>query len=188
MKFKNKYYGLRHGESTGNVEKVIASLPENAKDTCGLTKLGKKQALETGNNNKSILKNAIFYSSDFLRAKETAKIVADLYDTNVCLAKELRERIFGDLELKPNYNYNKVWLEDALQKVESSYKAENVFNVLNRVLSLVYKIEQEHKNKNIILTSHGDTLQITKCYFSKINPYFHRSIKGIDNAELVSFY
>ena len=63
--------------------------------------------------NKVLDAEIIIYSSEFLRAKETAKIIADslgIKKINYC--EELRERYFGDFEKTDNSNYHKVWKED----------------------------------------------------------------------------
>lgn len=40
------------------------------------------------------------------------------------------------------------------------------------------------KDKDILLISHGDTLQILQCGFKKVSPYKHRGLVHIEIAEI----
>ena len=74
---KNKYYGLRHGESEANLAGVISSDPYIGATKHGLTSNGILQARNAakcviekiGRDN---LQNTVFLSSNFKRARETA--------------------------------------------------------------------------------------------------------------------
>ena len=74
---KNKYYGLRHGESEANLAGVISSDPYAGATKHGLTSNGILQARNAakcviekiGRDN---LQNTVFLSSNFKRARETA--------------------------------------------------------------------------------------------------------------------
>jgi broad specificity phosphatase PhoE len=108
---RNRFFALRHGQSLANVAGLIASNPDIACKNYGLSDVGKKQAEEAGKTLIDAYLNAqqiqptttsteteisedsssqspagiVIVSSDLLRAKETAQIVADtikLYNDN----------------------------------------------------------------------------------------------------------
>ena len=62
-----------------------------------LTEMGKQQADRIGINLKNELagKDVIMYSSDLMRAKQTAEIIAKYLDVTPILKTELRERNLG---------------------------------------------------------------------------------------------
>ena len=76
-KLKNRYFIIRHGESKANVAHILLSHPKDGMASFGLSPKGKKQVkISVLKNKKSKLldSDVIIYSSDFLRAKETAEI------------------------------------------------------------------------------------------------------------------
>jgi broad specificity phosphatase PhoE len=77
--FRNRYYGLRHGESEANVAGVISSDPAVGTTTHQLTKTGAVQArraasalIETLGRDNLSAERCVFVSSDFTRARQTA--------------------------------------------------------------------------------------------------------------------
>jgi len=182
----NSYYIMRHGQSRGNVEKKIVSSPENGIPGYGLTQKGRAQAAESIENVKGLGSDTVIYASDFLRAKETAGIVDQHLNTpdGVILSPLLRERFFGDWELTPDKNYSNVWEEDAQNLSSPANGVESVESVLNRVLSLISDIEKKYRSKNILLVSHGDTLQIFLTHINGWDPHRHREIDHLDVARI----
>jgi bisphosphoglycerate-dependent phosphoglycerate mutase len=75
---RNTYFGLRHGESEANMEGIISSNPVIGTTIHGLTKTGRVQARRAATAlieaiGRQNLKDCVFYSSDFTRARETAE-------------------------------------------------------------------------------------------------------------------
>lgn len=114
---KNNYYMLRHGQSWGNVEKVISSARSLAKsDKHGLTPLGYKQGKESAKNLLSHLQESqkgessssrkrrrlFFYSSPFARARQTAQACIDglLEEENEPLVEKMNLDIQTDIILE----------------------------------------------------------------------------------------
>lgn len=85
-------YIVRHGESEANAKGIL----QGQKDY-PLTPKGEEQALIISNELKGINFDAIF-SSDLLRAKRTAEIIAVERKLAVNTTKMLRERNYGRLE------------------------------------------------------------------------------------------
>lgn len=83
--FKNRYFGLRHGESTANLAGVISSDPVVGASIHGLTGTGQAQARRAavdlvsmiGRENLLTEGKVLFMTSPFLRARETAAEALD---------------------------------------------------------------------------------------------------------------
>lgn len=186
---KNTYYGLRHGESEANVTGIIAA-GEIALTDYGLTEQGEMQVAESVSAAKfagTLDIQTIILSSPLKRAYETAVVAAETLDIpieNIILEERLREREFGIFEGQSHAAYKDIiWPADLLQK-ESVHGVENTEDVKLRVLDLLEELEEQYAGKNILLVSHGDTLQILQTCFENISPSQHRSLPHLINAEI----
>lgn len=185
MKLKNTYYIMRHGESEANVKGLIASSPETGKTTFGLTDEGRSQVIENLNNLPIEDYINIVFSSDFLRAVETAEIAADILGTGeVMLHEALRERFFGEYDGKSDEFYDKIWKIDRECPSEYPRGIESPGSVKNRISEFIKNSESLYEGEGILLVSHGDTLQITGAFFRGIDPCRHREINHLDKAEI----
>jgi len=184
-KLNNKYFALRHGQSEANIQNLIVSAPISGINHFGLTELGKKQVENSIKNCKFLNENTIIYVSDFKRTKQTAKIVQKMLGCGkVHFTKKLRERYFGDWEKCSSVNCKKVWKIDKKNPGHKKYNVESVGEVQKRTLFLICELEKKHKNKKILLISHGDTLQILETCFLKKRGSEHRNIKHLNVAEI----
>ncbi len=184
----NRYFILRHGHSEANEKKIIVSNPENGIPQYGLTNKGKKdvnESISTAINSKILSENCVIYSSPFKRTKETAEIASELLGIKeVGYELRLRERFFGEFELKGDDNYNQVWEEDILDSAHNVFGVESVQEVIDRVTTFVSELEEKHKNQDIIMVLHGDIGQISECAFTKKDPRKHRELVPLVQAEL----
>ncbi len=197
-KLHNRYFIIRHGESEANIANIILSHPKHGTKGYGLTKKGESQVENAIKKNKTLDSETEIYSSDFMRAKETAKIVQEyIHAKKITLSKSLRERSFGNWEKTSNKNYEKVWTEDSKNPHHKIERVESASEVLNRVVKLILKLEKKFKNppermgnssiragRKILLVAHGDTLQILQTVFLKKSPSMHRKIKHLELAEI----
>ncbi|MDD2807295.1 MAG: phosphoglycerate mutase family protein [Patescibacteria group bacterium] len=184
-KINNRYFILRHGQSQANVAGIILSHPQNGLKGYGLTKGGKLQVEKSIRTNKVLDTHTEIYSSDFIRAKETAQIVRrHLGAKAITYTVRLRERNFGGWEKTSDKNYHHVWLEDAKNSHHQLKGVESVAQVVNRVTKLILKLENKFKNKKILLVAHGDTLQILQTAFLNACPSTHRQVKHLEVAEI----
>lgn len=196
---KNRYFALRHGQSTANVEGVISSDPAVGTVRHGLTVEGRLQARRAATQlidavGREHVDKLHFYASDFTRAYETAEEALaavinviqfeaslslpdriELTEPPPCLetvtrTERLRERCFGELDALPLHNYNKVWPRDLVSAEHEHYGVESVASVAARVRELILELEALHDGCTIVLTSHADTLQITQCYVAGADP------------------
>mmetsp|Transcript_4847 Transcript_4847/g.12334 ORF Transcript_4847/g.12334 Transcript_4847/m.12334 type:complete len:352 (+) Transcript_4847:28-1083(+) len=228
----HRYFALRHGQSLANVAGLIASDPEVACQKYGLSDLGKDQARSAGkdlverflemkrlasmdqdnNTTTNALEGVVLplgiaiISSDLLRAKETAQIVADtvmkcgengggsvpLYQKDVIIETRLRERYFGEWDLKSDDHYADVWKDDALNPLHEIKGVESVWSVVDRSTRCVVdwdtklsSLEDSQRGQWwVICVAHGDVLQIMQTGFSKTDPSKHRSLPHLETATL----
>lgn len=176
---------MRHGESKANVQGVIVSHPSSGLlPKFALTETGRWQ-VRTAAVQASLDANTIIYSSDFSRARETAKIVqVSLGAADVTYSELLRERYFGVWDNTSHENYAKIWQCDLQSATSHENNVEPVASVLARVTRLINEIEQIYQSKDILLVSHGDTLQILQAAFQEIDPRYHRSLPHLVTAEI----
>ncbi|MEO7904296.1 MAG: histidine phosphatase family protein [Candidatus Saccharimonadales bacterium] len=182
---RNHYYGMRHGESRANFAGIIVSAPENGvREGYGLTEKGIYQAC-TAATESTLNADTIIYSSDFSRARHTADVVSGMIGADaINLDIALRERFFGQHELKSSALYQQVWSADEQDPTHCNDRVESVQSVLGRVGCFIDQLESIHQNQTILLVSHGDTLQIAQAGFENVDQRNHRQLQHFDNGEI----
>jgi probable phosphoglycerate mutase len=206
----NRYHAMRHGQSKANVAGIIVSRIEtDRRGDWGLSDLGREQVLEAAQA-CGLPVGTVICSSDFSRARQTAEIVrARLGAPPVLVAAALRERCFGDLEGTATGNYARVWATDeagagdggdsghagggdsaagggdsAAGGGDAGGGVEPAAAVLDRATALVTDLERRYADRDILLVSHGDTLQILQAGFLRMNPAAHRRLPHLGIAEI----
>jgi broad specificity phosphatase PhoE len=181
----NEYFIMRHGQSEANIGRFICSSPADGLDSCGLTPEGVRQAREAALNFFPTIRRAVVYSSDFLRARQTAATVAECIRPNrVELTPLLRERFFGEFDRGDDRLYAEVWKADRGNPDNEAAGVESPAAVRKRALAAIRACEREFSGSTILLVSHGDILQILFATFLGLSPDRHREIIPITNAEI----
>ncbi|MDX6344222.1 MAG: hypothetical protein QOH87_4360 [Trebonia sp.] len=185
----NRYRVMRHGQSKANEAGVIVSKIENdRRGDYGLSDLGLRQARAAADA-CGLPAGTVICSSDFSRARQTAEIVrARLGAAEVIVTEALRERCFGDLEGSPVASYARVWGADEAGADETgaghAVGVEPAAAVLDRATALVADIERRYSGRDVLLVSHGDTLQILEAGFLRLDPSRHRGLPPLATAEI----
>jgi broad specificity phosphatase PhoE len=193
---------LRHGESLANVAGVISSSPTVATVQHGLSDEGRAQAGRAAAQFAALAREqpTAIISSDFLRARETAEIVAaqlhrsqrsaPLHLDKVVLDERLRERSFGEFDGRSVEHYARVWEEDAASGAHTLFGVESVGAVAQRTSDLINELEAtllptaNARPWLVLLVAHGDVLQILQTKALALEPRVHRSIAHLGTAEL----
>ncbi|MFA7385666.1 MAG: histidine phosphatase family protein [Candidatus Paceibacterota bacterium] len=187
-KLGNRYFIIRHGESEANVANILLSHPKEGIVSFGLSKKGEKQVRSSilkSKKNKLLDADVIIYSSDFLRARETAEIAKKLLSVKkINFNKNLRERYFGKFDKTSLTNIKEAWERDKKNPNHKHKGIESPNKVLKRTLILINRLEKKHKNKKILLVSHGDVLQILYTHFLKKPVSHHRQTPHLETAEI----
>jgi probable phosphoglycerate mutase len=84
-------------------------------------------------------------------------------------------------------NYVTVWAADRASPDHSERHAESASAVLARATAFIVALEQRYSGRDILLVSHGDTLQILQAGFLGMNPGQHKDLPPFEPAEIRRF-
>ncbi len=148
---------IQHTQSVHHTNGMVGSWTD-----WHLTELGHIQAERIARRLAPMLQGRdwTLYSSDLLRAQETATPLAERLNVTPILRSELRERNLG-----PAVGKSVQWLRENLEMQERTVDdrlfaaAESRRDAWNRLLPLFEEI-MNSEDENIILVSHGDLLSI----------------------------
>ena len=152
-----KIITIQHTQSIHHTNGMVGSWTD-----WDLSELGKEQAERIGKNLFSELgeEKYILYSSDLLRARHTAEIVAAHLNVELVIRDVLRERNLGSAVGK-----SVQWMLENRECRESTvddkmfHDAESRRDVWNRLRPFLNEI-LEGDEENIIIVSHGGTLSL----------------------------
>ena len=161
-------YLIRHGQSKANEKEVFAGFYN-----IELTQKGKDQAKLTANFLKEIKPDYI-YSSDLIRAYETATFTAGNYGMEIIADQQLREMDAGEwdgltlTEIKNKYEKEfYLWRDD----IGNAYchGGETTRQVQERLVKKVTEIAEKHKDKIIFIFSHATAIRTFSAYCKGLN-------------------
>ena len=154
-KSTNRYILVRHAEAKNNLESVNSCWPEKKKYS--LTTIGKDQACRLGRELKK-KKIDLIFSSDLLRTKETAEIIAHETNLRVVYDDRLRELDVGDFNDKSIEEYHRYFNYPHERFTRPAPNGESLDDLSARTFDFIKFIEKKYKNKTIVIVSHGDPL------------------------------
>ena len=158
---KNRYYLMRHAHSVANEQGIITSKPSACTVAYGLTQKGEAQARTAAEELKlSLSKTPVVICSDFLRAYQTAKIVAAEFEIEAKTDVRLRERDFGKLHGESDKYYPEIWKVTDKDSTAKPKGVESDEEVLHRLNTLIKDLDRQYTDRDIVLVSHGDPLNI----------------------------
>jgi isoleucyl-tRNA synthetase len=155
----NRYFFVRHGEAEHNVLDICSSDPESP---FHVTEKGKEHVRATVMKLKSERVDMII-RSPFLRAKETADIIAEGLGFDKEKIKEdsrVAEYNFGDFNLKSWDEYSAFRKGHEFDMNFSVPNGESLQQTKNRFGDFLYDLEEKYKDKNIIVVTHGVGFQV----------------------------
>lgn len=149
-KSKNKYIIMRHGECISNTKNI---LDMSGDELNHLTKKGEDRARENHLTLKG--KIDIIFCSPFLRAQETAKIVAG-GNVEIIVDERLRETNFGGWDGKVVHDFMP-WFNSLPGKYmdKRAEVGESHRDIRHRVAEFLFDIESRYNHKNILIITHG---------------------------------
>lgn len=151
-------YIVRHGETDWNREGIYQGQTDTP-----LNENGRQTARELGCI-LSRIKFTTIYSSDLLRARETAEIINSFLNVPIYYTQDLRELNFGDwtgisiweMEEKDPELFKK-WQEDPWNI--SPPGGETFRELTERVIRVLEEITKRHKGENILVVSHAGPIK-----------------------------
>ena len=167
-----------------NVEGIIVSAPENGVAGYGLTEVGRQQVRSSADKLVNLRRSAHLFSSDFLRAVETAEIIRSVLELEaVQLEPLLRERFFGQWEGACYRHYAEAWEKDEINADLESNGAESANAVRSRMEQVILSMEARFSGEQIILVSHGDPLRLMQTVFEGLDTEQNGQVPYFGNAE-----
>ena len=161
MTKQTKIYLVRHGESTHNKQSMISGHGDPR-----LTDLGRKQIRHTKENLSSV-KFDVAYSSDLIRAIETAEIIFSKPVSKNHQIYDFRERNFGSLEGKPDGHLKAAHKKKQTMTHEESlvYKhvpdMESDHELSLRFIPALAEVAKQNFGKTILVVAHGGAIRAT---------------------------
>ncbi len=138
---------VRHGESEANVQQICAGhmdtpLTDNGRSSV----VGLKEKVDTASID-------IVFSSDLVRAKETADLLFEGIHKEIIIDKRLREVDFGD--------YTGERHDDTDEKRVTGFpNGENYHDVKRRVISFLSDVMDKYSGKHIAIVAHSGTWKV----------------------------
>jgi ribonuclease H / adenosylcobalamin/alpha-ribazole phosphatase len=146
---------VRHGESVGNRAQIFTTTPHEL----ALTELGHEQAREAGLKIAKLFRAELVVSSPYIRARETARIIAEILKLPVEVEPQLHERDVGSLKGQPyesvfatrGYDPKRPWLWQPPD-------GESFEQVKARVSPVLDRLAATHPSRDIVVVSHGGVM------------------------------
>lgn len=170
---RNTFYFMRHGEAEVNVLQIVQSSLE--KDTHGLTENGRHKVEESAKDLKSQGSIDLIFSSEFLRTRQTAQIVADKFKAKVVFDPRLNELQCGEYDGRSYGEFDRDFPQE-VRWTKMPKGGETWTQALKRMLEAVNELNQKYEGKRILIVSHGDPLLVLQKYFGSERPYPKKGI------------
>jgi len=156
---------VRHGQTDWN---LTGRWQGQAPHAPGLNDMGRAQALDLQNQLKDIKISAI-YSSDLLRARQTAELIAEPLGLTVTLEPRLREINLGVWEGMLSSEVEVQYPQELAERARDPFhtrapQGESPSDMAERVVAAVNDIAKEHTAESVIIVSHGVSLAIIICH------------------------
>lgn len=173
-----KIYVARHGQTQWNAENKVCGRTD-----LPLTELGLQQAQRLADNAADRHIDLII-SSPMLRARQTAKAVADRYNLPVQIDERLIEQHFGIYEGVDRKDPR--FLAGKRQLAARHPGGESMMQVAQRVYNLLDDVKKNYPGKNVLLVCHGGVCRIIRTYFEDLDTETLATYSP-DNASLTEY-
>jgi broad specificity phosphatase PhoE len=156
---------VRHGQTDWNLSGIWQG---QASDAPGLNETGRTQAIAVREQLRD-LNIAAVYSSDLLRAVQTAELIAEPFGLAINLEPRLREINLGVWEGMPSAEVEAQYSQELAERARNPFLAhvpngESPREVAERVLQAVNEIVADHLNDSVVIVSHGVALGVMICH------------------------
>jgi len=154
-------YLVRHGLTDWNVQGFL-----QGQSDVPLNKEGERQAIEAAKKIFKKIKFAAIFSSDLVRAKRTAEIIALEKKMAVETTALLRERDFGSFEGKHiNEVMRKLRFDIEYFRNLADYEADTLgiesdTKLMERFLRFLREVAVAYQGKKILVVTHGSVMRV----------------------------
>lgn len=166
---------VRHGESEHHVRRLSGGWTDTP-----LTNLGRQQAKRVGLAlaSSETVGRTLLYSSDLLRARQTADAISEATGLHAVLCQQLRELNNGiarDRTLEEATAMEIPVTEPRVDWVPFP-QAESWRDLSNRITGFMNEVASEHKGDTVILVSHGMSLRVIVHWWLQLGEEYWSSI------------
>lgn len=160
-----KLWLVRHGQTDWN---LTGKWQGQDSDAPGLNDTGHAQVLTICEQLKGGKFSAI-YSSDLLRARQTAEMIAESLGLPVTLEWRLREINLGEWEGMPSEEIEAKYPMELAARAQNSFyerapNGESPHEVADRVLMAINEIAHKHPDESVLIVAHGISLAVIICH------------------------
>ncbi|MBE6158442.1 MAG: histidine phosphatase family protein [Firmicutes bacterium] len=176
-------YLLRHSKSIKSDDLIFDDkLDEQTKnERTPLSPIGEEEA-KRFSNNEELTNIDVIFSSEYERAKSTAKYIATNNNLKLIISKDINERKIGDAKDYPKT----FWLTQFEDENAKAPNGESRKEVTERFTRFINRVLVEYKDKRIVLVSHGTAITFLLMNWCKLvdvqleNKVRHLTFKGKD--------
>lgn len=176
-------YLLRHSKSVKSDDLIFdEELDEQTKnERIPLSSIGEEEA-KRFSNNKELTNIDVIFSSEYERAKSTAKYIANNNNLKLIISKDINERKIGDAKDYPKT----FWITQFEDENAKAPNGESRKEVTQRFTRFINRVLEEYKDKRIVLVSHGTAITFLLMNWCKLvnvqleNKVRHLTFKGKD--------
>lgn len=188
MQIMTTFYIARHGETEWNVKKLLQGQTDSP-----LTEKGLTQAAGLAEKLRHIYFDVVF-SSDLLRAKRTAEVIAIERKLAVNTNALLRERNFGVYEGRTGEDFRKenaalIEQFNQLTAAEQSrfkyaHDIESNDEMIARFLTFIREVAVTYEGKTILIVTHGSLMRAVLIHLA--HPVSKHAIENAAYFKLLS--
>ncbi len=179
---QSRFFLVRHGEGSQNVNGTLAGFPESKVNPPRLTRRGEEQARALGERLKAE-KLHLIVASPNMRARETARIIARIAKAKVVLDQRFREMDFGPFSGGTEERYRRFFENFEERFVKRPPGGENLADVRGRMVEACQDLHRRFPGKRIAIVSHGDPLWMLEAAAKGISPERVRDAPYLGFAE-----
>jgi len=163
-----KIYVARHGQTRLNAENRVCGSTD-----IPLTETGLRQAQRLADTarDKGI---EVIIASDMIRARQTARAVAERLGLPVETDRRLREQDFGRYE--GSDRDDPVYQAEKRKFAHSHFGGESIMKLAQRVYNRMDEIVEKYSGRTVLIVCHGGVCRTIKTYF-----------QDMENEEYCSF-
>ena len=160
-----EFWLVRHGQTDWN---LTGRWQGQAHDAPGLNDVGRAQTLSAREKLNGHSFSAI-YSSDLLRSRQTAELLAEPLRLTITLEPRLREMDLGDWEGMQSEEIEAHYPQEMADRARDPFhtrapNGESPSEVAERVLPAINEIARKQSDKSILVVAHGVSLAAIICH------------------------
>lgn len=184
---KTKIIMVRHGQSVANAQNRFAGHSD-----FDLTDLGRTQARLSAQYLAKIETPDVIYSSDLLRAHNTAAPFAEIYSLPINDRTGLRELYAGKWEGLELDKITELYGDDFdVWKNDFSYArctgGESIQELYERIVAEVLSLVKQNPDKTLLITTHATPIRAIEAYANGLPAHRIHEINFVKNASINIF-